>query len=156
MKVTEQLARHLREVHFGGNWTASNLRDQLAGVTWRQATKRIGSFHTIAEMVYHINFFVSVTLKVLQGDPLDAHEKESFDCPPIKSDQDWEGLLEKSWADAEDLADVIEQLPESQLWQPFVDQKWGNYFRCLQGPVEHCHYHLGQIAVIKAMLASEE
>ena len=107
-------------------------------------------------MVYHINYFVSATLKVLQGDPLDSREQESFDCPPITSDQDWEGLLEKTWADAEDVARAIEQLPEGRLWEPFVDQKWGNYFRCLQGPVEHCHYHLGQIAVIKAMLVSEE
>ena len=156
MKVTEQLAKHLREVHFGGNWTASNLRDQLAGVTWRLATRRTDSFHTIAEIVYHVNYFVSVTLQVVQGGPLDAHEKESFECPSIESEQDWERLLEKTWADAEDLAGAIEQMPEDRLWEPFVDQKWGNYYRCLQGPIEHCHYHLGQIAMLKSILSAEQ
>jgi hypothetical protein len=47
-------------------------------------------------------------------------------------------------------------MPESRLWEPFVDQKWGTYFRSVQGPIEHSHYHLGQIAMFKAMLVSEE
>jgi len=155
MKVTEQIAKHLREVHFGGNWTACNLRDKLADVTWQQATTKVYSLHSIAELVYHINYFVSVTLKVLHGGPLDAHEKFSFDCPPIESEQDWERLLTETWADAEDLATAIEQMPESKLWEHFVAQKWGNYYRNLQGPIEHCHYHLGQIAMIKSMLAAD-
>ena len=156
MKVTEQIAKHVREVHFGGNRTASNLRDNLADVTWQQATSQVYSLHSIAALVYHINYFVSVTLKVLQGGPLDAHDKFSFDCPPIESEQDWERLLAKTWADAEDLATAIEQMPESQLWEHFVEQKWGNYYRCLQGPIEHCHYHLGQIAMIKSILAAAD
>lgn len=152
MKVTHQIAKHLREFHFGGNWTGSNLKEKLADVTWQQATTQVGSFHTIAAIVYHINYFVSVTLKVLQGGPLDAHEALSFDCPPIESEEDWEQLKAKTWADAEGLASAIEQMPESQLDEHFVDPKWGNHYRCLQGPIEHCHYHLGQIAVIKTLL----
>ena len=92
----------------------------------------------------------AATLKVLQGGPLDAKDKFSFDDPPIASQQDWESLLEKTWSDAENLALAIEQMPESQLWEHFVDEKWGNYYRCIHGPIEHCHYHLGQIAMLKA------
>ena len=89
MKLTRQIAKHLREVHFGGNWTASSLRDKLANVTWEQATTRVGGFHTIAALVYHMNYFVSATLKVMHGGPLDAKDKFSFDHPPIASQQDW-------------------------------------------------------------------
>ena len=94
MKLTEQIAKHLREVHFGGNWTASNLKDKLADVTWQQATTPGDSLHAIAALVYHMNYFVSATLKVLHGGPLDAKEKYSFDHPPILSHEDWEKLLE--------------------------------------------------------------
>ena len=154
MKLTQQIAKHLREVHFGGNWTASNLRDKLANVTWEQATTRVCGFHTIAALVYHMNYFVSATLKVMHGGPLDAKDTLSFDHPPIASQQDWESLLEKTWKEAEDLAVAIEQMPESQLGEHFVDEKWGNYYRCLHGPIEHCHYHLGQIALIQSILSA--
>ena len=156
MKPTQQIAKHLRDVHFGGNWTASNLRDVLADVTCEQATTSVSGFHTIAALVYHMNYFVSVTLKVIQGGPLDASDKFSFDHPPIASRQDWESFLEKTWKDAEDLAVAIEQMPESQLGEHLVNEKWGDYYRCLHGPIEHCHYHLGQIALIKSMLTARD
>ena len=155
-KMTEQVAKHLRDVHFGGNWTSSNLKDKLADVTWQQATTQVFSFHTIAALVYHMNYFVDATLKVLQGGRLDAREKYSFDHPPVQSQEDWEKLLDKTWADAENLASLIEQLPESQLWESFVQKEYGNYYRCLHGPIEHCHYHLGQIALIKKILLQKD
>ena len=154
MKLTQQIAKHLRDVYFGGNWTASCLKDLLVDVTWQQATTSVDSFHTIAELVYHMNYFVSATANVLEGKSLDAHERASFDHPPIHSQEDWEKLLAKTWSDSEHLAAKIEQMPESQLGEDFVDQKYGNYYRCLHGPIEHCHYHLGQIALLKSILSA--
>ncbi len=152
MNLTAQIAKHFREVHFGVNWTWSNLKDNLADVTWEQATTQVHGLNTIAALVFHIHYFVSVTLKVLQGGPLDAHDKYSFDLPPIQSQEDWENLLAQVWADAETYASLIEQLPEQQLWEVFSQEKYGNYYRNLHGIIEHTHYHLGQIAVIKKIL----
>ena len=152
MSLTQQIAKQMRDVYSGGNWTACNLKDKLSDVNWRQATAQVGSFHSIATLVYHMNYFVEALLQVLQGGPLDAKDKFSFDLPPIHSQQDWELLLERSWENAESLATLIEQLPESQLWEDFSDNKYGNYYRNLHGVIEHNHYHLGQIALIKTML----
>jgi len=124
----------------------------LAGVTWQQATTQVYSFNTIATLVYHTNYYVSAVLKVLQGEPLDAHDKYSFDLPPIQSREDWETLLNKTWADAENFAVLVEQLPESRLWEDFLGKKYGNYYRNLHGIIEHTHYHLGQIVLIKKIL----
>ena len=148
----QTIALHLRQLHFGGNWTSVNLKDSLADVTWEMATKRVASFHSIATLVFHINYYVGATIQVLQGGPLDAKDKFSFDAPSINSADDWQRLLEKSWADAEELATLIEALPDEVLSEPFVDPKYGTYYRCLQGPVEHGHYHLGQIAMLKTWL----
>lgn len=156
MSLTQQIAKHLRDVHFGGNWTTSNLRDNLADVTWQQATTRVESFNTIAILVYHVNYFVDAVLKVLQGGPLDANDKYSFDHPPILSQEDWQKMLDKVWADAESLAVLIEQLPESKLEEHFVDEKYGSYYRNLHGVIEHMHYHLGQIVIIKKLLLLAE
>lgn len=152
MNSTTQLAKHFRDVHFGGNWTSVNLKETLAGVTWRQAITKLSSLNTIAMLVFHINYYVDAILKVLQGEPLTAKDKYSFDLPPIKSKDDWESLLNKVWTDAEALANEIEQLPESKLSEIFVDEKYGTYHRNLFGVIEHTHYHLGQIVLIKKLV----
>ena len=152
MNITAQIAKHVREVHFGGNWTSSNLRDSLAGLTWQEATRKIYSFNTIAALVFHMNYYVSAILKVLEGEPLNAHDKYSFDLPPIVSQEDWEKLLDKTWTDAEHFASLVEQLPESKLGETFSDEKYGNYYRNIHGVIEHTHYHLGQIVLIKKIL----
>ena len=149
MNWTAQIARHFREVHFGGNWTSVNLKDSLAGITWQQATTKLYSLNTIAALVYHINYYVSAVLKVLEGGPLDAHDKYSFDLPLIQSREDWEKLLNKTWTDAKNFADLIEQLPGSKLENDFSEKKYGSYYRNLHGIIEHTHYHLGQIVLIK-------
>lgn len=152
MNLTAQIAKHFRDVHFGGNWTSVNLKQTLADVTWQQATTKIYSLNTIATLVFHINYYVGAVLKVLRGGPLDAHDKYSFDLPPIQSGEDWETLLNKMWTEAESFANLVEQLPESKLAETFSDEKYGNYFRNLHGIIEHTHYHLGQIVLIKKIL----
>ena len=155
MNLTGQIAKLFRDVHYGGNWTSVNLKENLAGITWQQATTKVYSFNTIADLVYHMNYYVSAVLKVLQGEPLKASDKYSFDHPPIVSQQDWENLLSKTWTDAENFAILIEQLPENKLGEIFQDEKYGNYYRNIHGVIEHCHYHLGQIVLIKKMLLQE-
>ena len=155
MKLTEQIAKQFRELHFGGNWTSVNLKETLADVNWEQATTQVYSFNTIAALVYHTNYYVSAVLKVLQGGSLDAHDKYSFDHPSIHSQQDWEKLLNKTFDDAENFAILIEKLPETKLGETFTDEKYGNYYRNLHGIIEHTHYHLGQIVLIKKLLSQK-
>jgi hypothetical protein len=152
MNITTQIAKLLRAVYFGGNWCAVNLKETLAGITWQQATTKVYSFNTIAALVYHMDYYVIAILKVLQGGPLDAHDKYSYDLPAIQSQDDWEKLLETFWSDAEKFASLVEQVPESKLEETFSDEKYGNYYRNIHGVIEHLHYHLGQIVIIKKIL----
>jgi hypothetical protein len=152
MELTKQIAKHFREVHFGGNWTWSNLKDNLAGVTWEQATKQVHSFNTIATLVFHVNYFVAAVIPVLKGGVLDAHDKFSFDHPPIHNEADWQAMVSKALREAEELAVLIEQLPDEKLWEHFTEEKYGNYYRNLHGIIEHTHYHLGQISLIKKLV----
>lgn len=156
MNVTAQMAKHIREVYFGGNWTWVNLKETVAGIDWQQASTKAHSPNTIAALVFHINYFVSAVLKVLQGGPLDAHDKYSFDLPPILSQQDWEKLLQTTFINAETFAGLVEQLPENKLSETFAEEKYGNYYRNIQGIIEHTHYHLGQIVLIKKILSQPD
>jgi uncharacterized damage-inducible protein DinB len=155
MNLTAQIAKHFRAVHFGGNWTSVNLKDQLTGLTWQQATTQVYSFNTIAKLVFHINYYVSAVSKVLEGGPLDAHDKYSFDLAPIKSEEDWQKLVAKTFSDAEHFTGLIEQLPDSRLGEVFSEEKYGTYYSNLHGIIEHTHYHLGQITLIKKMLLQD-
>ncbi|WP_026705465.1 hypothetical protein [Flavobacterium soli] len=152
MNLPQQIAKHLRDVYFGGNWSVSNLKDTLSDVNWQHATQQIHSFNTIAVLTYHVGYFVSAVAEVLEGKPLNAKDEYSFLHPPIESEEDWQQLLEKTWADAEKFANLIEQLPESIFFEDFIDEKYGNYYRNLSGIIEHLHYHLGQIVIIKKMV----
>lgn len=152
MKLSVQLARHLRDLHFGGNWTGSCLQDQLQDVSWEEATTKVQDLNTILALVYHIHYYVKVTLPVLRGQPLDAHDKYSFDHPPVHSKSDWDQFLAEVWAQAREFADLIEQLPAEKLWENMADPKYGSYLRNVLGIIEHSHYHLGQIALIKKLV----
>jgi uncharacterized damage-inducible protein DinB len=156
MSITKQIAKHFRDVHFGGNWTWSNMKDNLAGVTWQEATTKVYSFNTIATLVFHINYFVEAAMKVLEGKPLDSKDEYSFNHPPINSQADWENMLNKTWVDAEKFTKLVEQLPDSKLLEIFEQEKYGTYYRNLNGIIEHTHYHLGQIALIKKIIAAEK
>ncbi|HMK27703.1 MAG TPA: hypothetical protein VK483_16850 [Chitinophagaceae bacterium] len=156
MLTSTQIAKLLRAVYFGGNWCAVNLKDTLADVSWQQATTKVYSLNTIATLVYHMNYYVMAISKVLEGGPLDAHDKYSFDHPQVLSQDDWEKLLDKTWKDAENFARLVEQLPESKLWEIFSDAKYGNYYRNIHGVIEHNHYHLGQIVLIRKVLLNAD
>jgi len=88
LEVSTEIAKHFRQVLFGGNWTSVNLKDTLADVNWQQVTAQVRDCNTIATLFYHINYYVSVTLKVLEGGALVGNDTISFDHPPIRSQQD--------------------------------------------------------------------
>jgi len=156
MELSNQIAKHLRDVHFGGNWTCSNLQDQLNDVSWQESTEKIDSFNTIAQLLFHINYFVEAVLGALEKGKLDAHDKFSFDCPRINSESEWQSLKDKAWEDAENLAIHLEQFPENDLNKVFIDEKYGNHFRNFHGLIEHCHYHLGQIVILKQVIRNSK
>ncbi|MBL7924685.1 MAG: DUF1572 domain-containing protein [Bacteroidia bacterium] len=156
MKVSAQIAKHFREVYFGGNWTCSNLRDNLSDVSWQEALTPVYNLNTIATLVYHMSYYVSAIRRVLEGEALDSSDKLSFMHPPIASQQDWDHLLATIWDDAEKLAGLLEQLPEEKLGEFFTQEKYGIYYRNLHGLIEHTHYHLGQVALLKRILRREQ
>ena len=153
LNLSHQLATQLRHLYFGGNWTSVNFKDTLADLTWQQAITRVHSLNTIATLVFHTGYYINAVTAVLKGEPLNAKDAYSFDHPPIKAAEDWETLLNKTWKDLEEFMTLIDQFPVDKLGEDFTDGKYGSYYRNIQGIIEHSHYHLGQIAIIKKILA---
>ena len=145
MKITQQIARNIREIHFGGNWSFSCFQEHLKNVGWQQATTQLQSFNTIAALVFHSNYYVNAVLKVIKGGPLVAKDRYSFDHPPINSEKDWQQMLTKTFDEAREFASLVEEMPDNKLSENIAEEKYGNYYRNLHGTIEHCHYHLGQM-----------
>jgi len=156
MSLISHIAKHYREIHFGGTWTASNLKDNLKDIPWQQATTKVQSFNTILALVYHINYYTAVALNYIETGVLNGSDKVSFDHPPVASKEDWDKVLDKLWSDAEKFSAVIEQLSEEQLLDFFSEEKYGNYYRNISGIIEHSHYHLGQIVILKKIIQQGE
>ncbi|MFT3796637.1 DUF1572 domain-containing protein [Flavobacterium sp.] len=153
MKNSQALASRFREVILNGTWIANtNFKHQLTGTDWQTANTKIDSLNTIAVLAQHIHYYIAGINNVFKGGTLDISDKFSFDFPPIESQPQWESFLEKFWGDASAFADLVEQMPDEQLSQPFVDPKYGTYLRNIDGMIEHSYYHLGQVVLIKKML----
>ncbi len=157
MEHSSQIASRFREVLLNGTWIANtNYKDQLSDVTLKQATSKIGSLNTIAALTYHINYYIAGILNVFEGGALEIRDKFSFDLPPINSEASWEKMLAEMWANAEKFADHVERMSDEQLDAVFIEDKYGNYRRNIEGMIEHSYYHLGQIALIKKMIKELE
>jgi hypothetical protein len=97
-----------------------------------------------------------VLSKVLHGEPLIASGKYSFDYPLIQCDEEWRKLLNKTCKDAEVFATLVQQLAEIKLGDTFSEEKYDSYAKNITGIIEHTHYHLGQIVLIKKLLREKQ
>ena len=123
----------------------------IGSVTWDKP--KIGSINTIAALTYHVNYYLGGILNVFRGGKLEIRDKYSFDLPPIESETDWKRLVDEFVVNSENFIKEVAKLTESKLDEPFVDEKYGTYFRNIEGVIEHGYYHLGQISLIRKLIS---
>lgn len=152
MNLSKQLAKHLNNVFFGGNWTAVNFKATLEGVTCEEANQKIGEYNTIVALTYHVCYYIKGVTNVFEGGELDIRDKFSFMHPDITSQAEWLAMQEDTWQAVNRFTTLIEAFPEEKWSSIFVDEKYGNYHSNILGIIEHCHYHLGQIVFLKKSL----
>lgn len=153
MTKSEQLANRLREVILNGTWIANtNFKNQLESLDWEIATKKHQSLNTISILAQHIYYYIDGIKNVFTNGKLEIRDKYSFDFPTIKSQTEWEEFQNRFYTDTEKLAELIEKLTDEQLDEKFVNEKYGNYIRNIDGMIEHSYYHLGQIVLIKKII----
>jgi uncharacterized damage-inducible protein DinB len=149
----KDLANRLREVLLNGTWIANtNFKAQITGITREQAVQRVDQLNTIAQLTFHINYYLQGILQVFRGGALEIRDKYSFDLPELKSEADWNWLVNDFLQNAESFAAEVESLDDALFDQPFVDEKYGTYRRNIEGVIEHSYYHLGQVVLIRKMI----
>ncbi len=156
MENSKQLAQRFREVMLDGKWIANtNYKDQLSQMEWRLATQKVGSLNTIAALTFHINYYIKGILDFFETGHLEIRDKFSFDHGSFNSQEDWGKLLDELWRNAEKFALGVEGFSNEQLETVFVKEEYGSYRRNIEGVIEHCYYHLGQVSLIRKFLNGE-
>ncbi len=157
MNQSLQIANRFREVILNGTWIANtNFKDQLAGLDWKIATKKIDSLNTIAVLAQHIHYYIHGILNVFNGGLLDIKDQFSFNFQPIESQEQWNLFLNRFWNDTEEFARKVEVMSDEKLNSVFVNEKYGTYHRNIEAMIEHSYYHLGQIVLIKKLLLQDK
>ena len=154
--MNKDLASRLREVLLDGHWIANtNFKEQITNTNWKQAIEKLEGLNTIASLTFHINYYIKGVLNVFQGGDLDIKDKYSFDMPEISSESEWLGMVNECLSNAELYISYVERMDVEQLSQPFVKQEYGSYSRNVEAQIEHSYYHLGQIVLIKKLVAKK-
>jgi len=155
MKNNQQLADRFREVLLNGTWVANtNYKDQLENLPLEIAQTKVGDLNTIVILAQHVHYYIKGVTVVFKGGNLEIKDAYSFDFSPLASEADWQSFLITFFNDAEEFANLVEQIPEKTLNDDFTDKKYGTFQRNIDGIIEHCYYHLGQIVLIKKLITN--
>jgi hypothetical protein len=154
MLLTAAIAQHVLDVHEGNNWTDVDLAHTLHDVTLAEAiTQTAASPNTIAAVVRHLAFWNRLMARRVQGYAPEIGPANGFDGPPLHTAADWLAVQADLWQSAHELAAAIQQVPEEKLMEPILPG-YSTAYKNLQGSVEHLHYHLGQLVVLKNLVRS--
>lgn len=153
--ISKNIADRLQEVFIDGTWVANtNYKHILQDVDMEMALYQVDNLNTIAALTYHINYYLQGLIPVFDGGDLTISDKYSFDLPDITSEDEWQKMVQELLSNAETFINKVRQLNPDQLSAPFVEPKYGNYYRNIECVIEHSYYHLGQISLIKKMISN--
>lgn len=156
MNLSATIGQHVLDVHQGNNWTEVDLAHTLHDVTLAEATTLTpASPNTIAALVRHLTFWNRVMARRAQGVFTQVPDDNGFAGSVLQSEAEWLALQAALWQSAQELAAAISCVPAEQLAKPILPA-YSSTYKNLQGAVEHLHYHLGQLVILKNLVRSQQ
>lgn len=150
MQLTHLLAQHLNDVYAGNNWTDVSFAETLKNVNYKQSQQRTpASANTIASLVNHLIYWNGIILKRMNGETPVIPDTNGFDVSALNNEEEWNALKEKAHQSFIELAEAIKNFPEEKLLENYAPSIPSTYYRNFQGIIEHAHYHLGQVVILK-------
>lgn len=155
MDTQLKILTHGLQTSFGGKpWYGTSVMEKLESIDWRFVNDRPSGSRSIAVLLQHMINWRIFVLKKLQGD---ATYDIVIDGPNdwteihIGDEQAWERLKKDLQDTQKVLLNLLNNASEEMLAQkvPGKDYRFGPI---LSSVAEHDIYHLGQIALIYALL----
>lgn len=153
MPTSSSLANRAKEVLTEGRWvTGSNFKAEIETVPFPDAIKKVSNLHSIAELTFHITYYLKGVNDVFDGQPLSIKDKYSFDAPLLRKPVDWQHRINTFCQEAERFISGVENLDYNALEQSFANANYGTNELNINALIEHTYYHLGQIVLIKKLI----
>ena len=152
METSTLLSLHLKQCLNGGNLTGVHHKELLDDITHKEATYQIEKLNTIALLTFHINYYIEALTEILKGGPLEEKDSLSFKMTPLQNEQEWISLKQKLYNNIKLFSNLVDTLSQEDLKQVFIKDTYGTYERNILGLLEHSHYHMGQIAILKKLV----
>jgi uncharacterized damage-inducible protein DinB len=133
----------------GRSWHGPHMIQVLEGVTIDKARLRpLSHRHSIWELVNHMNYWMIIALKGLNGEDV-PNPKGVEDWPPIgANEEEWRASVADLERTVNALLNVLMDFSATKLEEK-VPGKAYNYRTLLHGVLHHNLYHMGQIAVFR-------
>lgn len=152
MNITQHIAEHIKQIYEGNNWTSVSILETIKNVGWQQAQqKTAASANTIASLLHHLFYWNEIIMQRAEGKNPAIPESNGFDVHVFENESDWNALKEKTHESFLQLADVVKNFPAEKLEETYAADK-SSYYKNFQGIVEHAHYHLGQMVILKKLI----
>lgn len=151
------IANRISEVFLSGRWIANtNYKEQIECINWQQATQKYHQLNSIADLIYHVNYFLDELLRSMETGKVTGTLKHSFTIPPINAEEDWRQISGNLLTNAEKLMNIMLQMDVEVLDKPFINARLGTLMQHIDAVIEHSYYHLGQITLIRKMTSQIE
>ena len=146
---TEKIISLLKRTFDRGAWHGPSVMEALKGIEADQAKQRLGTTHSIMELVAHMTSWRQYVISRIQGN-------NSFtitDDMNFPKREDWNNVLEELYASQEELLELIESFPVYKLSELVPASPFNyTYYTLLNGIIHHDVYHSGQIMLIRRAL----
>jgi len=143
MSEVDFIIQSVKDSYDGQAWHGPNIMSILDKIPENQSGTRIGSGHSIAELVLHMTAWRNFVIQKLEGnDSYDVSDEENFPRPG-----DWANTLKILRESQFKLIEAIEKFGAKKLDQTVAGRKY-TFRKLLHGIVDHDLYHLGQIVMI--------
>ncbi len=150
--ISKLLAKQLHDVFFGGNWCVSTYKEHLENISLEKAKIQYNGLNSIFTLFVHTTYYINVLKNAVINNKLEGSDKNSFILPNIETEAQWQNYIKTKFEEVKELVQIIENLSPDQLEKDFFDPKYGTFFRNFSGIIEHFHYHLGQIVILKKII----
>jgi uncharacterized damage-inducible protein DinB len=147
MRPIEQFIDQLNGIFDGEGAHGATLRRVLDGVSDEQARRRIGSAHSILELVVHAGTWMDVVAGRLRGEAIDATTVEDWSDTTLRS---WPATIEELEHAQSRLLDAVARTSPEALDRKIAGKDY-TARAALETLICHNVYHTGQIALLKRM-----
>ena len=152
MKENKRLKKLIKD-HFNGEpWIDVGLMQTLKGLSPTDAATNINGLNSVWEIIHHITCWRITLLKRIKGEKIPSPADNYFIPVADKTPKAWRETIARLKSSQKDLLLFLNK----DIAGPDEIPAQGAYTRyeLLQGVLQHDAYHLGQILLIKKMMAA--